>query len=110
MFANAVSYSSKIPIVNATLSDGHAPVSYFSFRPFPIAAALPVYATSTDITNPADACTALPASTPNLANYIVVIRRGGCTAATKYANAAAKGGRYFFLYKWVVEFALHDQS
>lgn len=85
----------------STLSDGHASIPYFSLRPFPVTAALPVYATSTDLTIANDACNALPSSTPNLAGYVVVIRRGGCAIVDKLKNAAAKGGRYFFIYKSV---------
>ena len=88
-------------MINATLSDGHAAIPYFSLKPIPVTAALPVYATSTDITVPNDACNALPSSTPNLAGYVVVVRRGGCSIAQKLANVAAKGGRYSFVYKYV---------
>ncbi|KAG8793890.1 hypothetical protein FRC19_008253 [Serendipita sp. 401] len=90
--------NSVLPTLNATLSDGHAPIPYFSLRPLPVTTELPIYATSTDVTIPNDACTALPSSTPNLAGYLVVIRRGGCAVTTKFANAAAKGAKYFFLY------------
>ncbi|CCA71532.1 related to subtilisin-like serine protease [Serendipita indica DSM 11827] len=90
--------NSVLPSINVTLSDGHAPIPYFSLRAFPVSGSLPVYATSTDVTITNDACNPLPANTPNLAGYLVVIRRGGCSVATKFANAAAKGAKYFFLY------------
>lgn len=90
--------STELPVVNATLSDGHSPIPYFSLKAFPVTTSLPVYATSTDITIPNDACNPLPASTPNLVGYLVVIRRGGCAITQKLANAYAKGGRIFFIY------------
>lgn len=90
--------STQLPVVNATLSDGHNPIPYFSLKSFPVTTSLPVYAVSTDITVPNDACNPLPSSTPNLAGYLVVIRRGGCTISQKLTNAAAKGGRIFFIY------------
>lgn len=90
--------NTQLPAINAVLSDGHAPVPYFSLRPFPVTTSLPIYATSKDITVANDACNALPSSTPNLAGYVVVIRRGGCAIVDKLKNAAAKGGKYFFIY------------
>jgi hypothetical protein len=52
---------------------------------------LPLYAItrSTTITN--DACSALDPSTPDLSGFVVLIRRGSCTFASKIANVAAFG-------------------
>lgn len=85
-------------VQNFTLSNGHPPISYFSFTPLPVPGSHPIYATSNTTTNPADACDPLPASTPNLSNYIVIIRRGTCTFVQKLQNAAAFGAQYFLIY------------
>lgn len=85
-------------VQNATLSNGHAPISYFSFTPLPIPGSLPIYATSTNTSVTDDACNPLPSSTPNLANYVVIIRRGTCTFVSKLQNAAAFGAKYFLIY------------
>jgi hypothetical protein len=76
----------------------HAPIAYNSLTPLPINGTHPVYATSNSTTVADDACSPLPASTPDLANYVVLIRRGTCTFATKLGNAAAKGAKYFLIY------------
>jgi subtilisin family serine protease len=60
--------------------------------------ALPVYATSLDPTVEDDACAELPEDTPDLADNIVLIRRGGCDFDTKATNAAAFGARYVLFY------------
>lgn len=85
-------------VQNATLNNGHAPISYFSFTPLDIPGSLPIYATSTDITITDDACNPLPSTTPNLAGYVVIIRRGTCTFVTKLANVAAYGAKYALIY------------
>ncbi|GAA6020873.1 hypothetical protein JCM11491_000015 [Sporobolomyces phaffii] len=59
---------------------------------------LRVYFTSTDSTIKNDGCSALPDSTPNLANYVTVVQRGSCTFDTKMANVAAKGGKVVLIY------------
>lgn len=45
-----------------------------------------------------DACEPLPAKTPSLANYVVLIRRGTCTYSTKAQNAVAKGASRILFY------------
>jgi subtilisin family serine protease len=59
---------------------------------------LNVYFTSTDSTITNDACSALPDSTPNLANYVTVVQRGSCTFDQKMSNVAAKGGKVVLVY------------
>ncbi|KAF9050212.1 pyrolysin [Panaeolus papilionaceus] len=88
-----------IPLQNATVvgADRH-PVTYFSPDPWPVLETLPVYAVSHDITVSNDACDPLPASTPDLANYVVVIRRGTCPFTQKIDNIAAKGAKIAFIY------------
>ncbi|CAE6485798.1 unnamed protein product, partial [Rhizoctonia solani] len=82
---------------NATVSNGRQ-VSYQSLEKLAIPDRLPIYATSQDPTTATDACDPLPANTPDLSNYVVLIRRGTCTFVQKVTNAAAKGGRYFLIY------------
>ncbi|KAG8734128.1 hypothetical protein FRC11_011391 [Ceratobasidium sp. 423] len=58
---------------------------------------LSIYATSQDPTIADDACNPLPDTTPDLSNYVVLIRRGTCTFVSKADNAAAKGAKYFLI-------------
>lgn len=73
------------------------PIAYMAPKPLAASGAFTVYFTSTESVNN-DACTALPDSTPNLANRVVVVQRGTCTYAVKYRNIAAKGGKVVLLY------------
>ncbi|POS74434.1 serine endopeptidase [Diaporthe helianthi] len=59
---------------------------------------LPLWSVGYDTTDPSNACTALPADTPDLSEYIVLVRRGTCTFVQKLANVAAKGARYVIVY------------
>lgn len=59
---------------------------------------LPLWAVSNTSDNAADACEALPADTPDLSGYIVLIRRGTCTFVSKAQNAAAYGAQYIMFY------------
>lgn len=59
---------------------------------------LPLWAVSNTTTVVDDACSALPADTPDLSGYIVLIRRGTCTFASKANNAAAYGAQYILFY------------
>jgi hypothetical protein len=52
--------------------------SYLQAAPLKIPGELPVYATSLDVTKTNDACAPLPADTPDLSNYLVLIHRGTC--------------------------------
>jgi hypothetical protein len=62
----------------ANVSTGYGPITYTSFTPLPVNGSRPIYATSNDTTIANDACVPLPASTPDLSPYVVIIRRGGC--------------------------------
>ncbi|KAK1997651.1 serine endopeptidase, partial [Colletotrichum falcatum] len=53
---------------------------------------------SFDTTNPAEACSPLPDTTPDLSNVIVLIRRGTCTTYVKQANVEKFGARYVLFY------------
>ncbi|KAG8906709.1 hypothetical protein FRB99_006307 [Tulasnella sp. 403] len=90
--------NTEIDVRKFTLSNGHAPIPYYSFIPLPVDGSLPIYATSTDTTIANDACNPLPDSTPDLSGYVVVIRRGTCTFDTKVTNAAAKGAKVVLVY------------
>ncbi|KAK0726701.1 peptidase S8/S53 domain-containing protein [Lasiosphaeria miniovina] len=59
---------------------------------------LPLWAVSFNTTDPANGCDPYPASTPNLAGYVVLVRRGTCTFVQKASNAAAKGAKYVIYY------------
>jgi hypothetical protein len=87
-----------ISLQNATISGvSHSPISYDNLFPLPINGTHQVYATSTNNSVVDDACNPLPSSTPNLADKIVLIRRGTCNFVVKFANAAAFGAKYFLI-------------
>ncbi|KAI0745166.1 subtilisin-like protease [Earliella scabrosa] len=88
-----------IPLQNATVHGvEHDPVTYFSALPFPITETLPLFATSNDTTVVDDACDPLPDDTPDLSNFVVLVRRGTCTFVQKLTNIAAKGGQVTLIY------------
>lgn len=85
-------------VVNAT----HDPILYDSAAPLNITGTRRVYATSLSANVTEDACQPLPDDTPDLKDYVVLIRRGVCPFTTKFDNAAKKGARYFLVYKSVL--------
>ncbi|KAG5637854.1 hypothetical protein DXG03_004305, partial [Asterophora parasitica] len=88
-----------IPLQNATVGGvAHAPITYFQTFPLNVTETLPIYALSKNVSIPDDACNPLPADTPDLSPYVVIIRRGTCTFVTKLANIAAKGARVSLIY------------
>ncbi|KAJ7091118.1 peptidase S8/S53 domain-containing protein [Mycena epipterygia] len=87
------------PIQNATVQGvAHNPIPYFLALPLNVTGALPIYATSTNISQIDDACNPLPDSTPDLSPYLVVVRRGTCLFTQKLANIHAKGGNVAVIY------------
>jgi hypothetical protein len=78
----------------------HAPITYLAevLAPFPVVGKKSLYATAADSSVVDDACTPLPSSTPNLADYVVLVRRGACTFAVKLANIKAKGATAAIVY------------
>lgn len=81
---NAISVASTdntvIPLQNATVFGvEHDPITYFDTFPLPVNSTLPIFATSTDTTVEDDACNPLPDDTPDLSQFVVIIRRGGCS-------------------------------
>ncbi|KAJ8509440.1 hypothetical protein ONZ45_g8388 [Pleurotus djamor] len=88
-----------IPMQNITvLGADHPPIPYLQALPLNIPKDLPIYATSTQISNKNDACEPLPPSTPDLSGYAVVIHRGGCYFTQKLDNAAKFGAKTFLVY------------
>lgn len=85
-----------------TVQAGPGPSESFGYTPGAPAAwanvSLPLFATSYNASNPTDACSPLPANTPDLSGYIVLIRRGTCAFTQKLQNVANKGARYVILY------------
>lgn len=59
---------------------------------------LPLWSVNFNTADPANACTPLPADTPDLSEYIVLVRRGSCTFVQKLQNVAAKGARHVIVY------------
>ncbi|KAL3417570.1 subtilase [Phlyctema vagabunda] len=59
---------------------------------------LPLYPASLDINKTDDGCAPFPAGTPDLASYVVLIKRGTCTFQTKLNNAVAAGATRVLLY------------
>lgn len=58
----------------------------------------PLWSVNYDTADPANACEALPDDTPDLSEYIVLVRRGTCTFVEKVTNLAAKGAQYIMFY------------
>ncbi|KAG8743915.1 hypothetical protein FRC12_014922, partial [Ceratobasidium sp. 428] len=84
-------------VQKAVVSNGRE-VIYQGLKPLPIPSGLELYATSADTTVADDACNPLPATTPDLTNKLVIIRRGTCTFVSKLDNAAKFGAKYFLIY------------
>lgn len=83
-FLTDLSFSTIIPLQNATVHGvQHDPITYFSTFPLPVNGSLPIFATSNDTTVVDDACNPLPASTPDLSKFLVIIRRGTCTFVSR---------------------------
>ncbi|KAK7032714.1 minor extracellular protease vpr [Favolaschia claudopus] len=76
----------------------HDPIVYYATFPLPINETRPLYATSNDTAIVDDACNPLPASTPDLSGFVVLVRRGTCPFTTKIANIAASGANAALIY------------
>lgn len=83
-----------------TVDDGEA--EEFGYAPgvpeFSTDVSLPLWAPSLDPANPNSGCDAYPEGTPDLSDFIVLIRRGTCPFTQKAMNAAAFGARYLIVY------------
>lgn len=74
-------------------------INYFAPHSFvEFAGNYPIYATanSTNVTD--DACDPLPSPTPNLTDFVVLIRRGTCYYTEKVENAQKKGANKILIY------------
>lgn len=63
---------------------------------------LPLWNINNDTTDPANGCDPYPADTPDLSEYLVLVRRGTCDFVQKATNAVNAGARYIMLYSNVV--------
>jgi len=89
-----------VRVNNATVQGvSHQPITYYALSAFSVNGSLPVYAISNDTSVPDDACEVLPASTPDLSEFVVIVRRGSCVFAEKLTNLAAKGAKYVLIYE-----------
>ncbi|KNG51237.1 subtilisin-like serine protease PR1C [Stemphylium lycopersici] len=66
---------------------------------------LPLWNINNDTTDPANGCDPYPADTPDLSEYLVLVRRGTCDFVQKATNAVNAGARYIMLYSNVVTVA-----
>lgn len=88
-----------LPAYQALLTGGGSGlIPYSSPAPLVFPAAARIYFTSTDPNLSGDACSALPASTPNLSDKVVIVRRGGCDFTVKLANVGKAGGKAVLVY------------
>lgn len=71
---------------------------------------LPLFAISRNTSVPADGCSPLSASTPDLSGYAVLVRRGTCTFAQKLSNVAKAGARHVIVYNNVASGGLTSIS
>jgi hypothetical protein len=58
----------------------------------------PLWSVNYNVNDTANGCDPYPAGTPDLSNYVVLIKRGSCTFVQKATNAAAAGARYILFY------------
>ncbi|KAJ7898396.1 subtilisin-like protease [Mycena leptocephala] len=96
----ASSDNTVVPLQSVTVAGvTHAPIVYFDTFPLPVNGTLPLYVVSNDTTVVDDACNPLPASTPDLSAFVVLVRRGTCTFVTKLTNIAAFGATTALIYE-----------
>ncbi|KAK2935390.1 Peptidase S8, subtilisin-related [Fusarium oxysporum f. sp. vasinfectum] len=71
---------------------------------------LPLWALNYDTSVADDGCDEWPKNTPDLGNYIVLLRRGSCTFDAKAANAVKAGAKYIMFYSNKEDLAPFDVS
>ncbi|POY75116.1 hypothetical protein BMF94_1746 [Rhodotorula taiwanensis] len=86
-----------LPAYYATVL-GHPDVPYQAPMPLNVTGQRVLYFTSTNPNVTNDACSPLPASTPDLSDKVVVVKRGTCDFTVKLANVAKAGGRVVLVY------------
>ncbi|WVR07169.1 hypothetical protein IAU60_004210 [Kwoniella sp. DSM 27419] len=89
------SENSIYPAQRATTSTGYGPITYFNYQAF-ATGSYPLYAYTTDPSVTDDGCE-VPDDTPDLAGYLVVVRRGGCSLSQKARNAYIAGATAIFI-------------
>ncbi|KAJ7187896.1 subtilisin-like protease [Mycena filopes] len=96
----ASSENTLIPLQTLTIEGAtHDPIVYYDTLPLPVTGSLPLFATSNDTTVLNDACNdTLPATTPDLSKFVVLVRRGTCAFTDKLANVAAFGAKTVLIY------------
>ncbi|QRV79003.1 pyrolysin [Ceratobasidium sp. AG-Ba] len=92
------SVDNTVATVQKAVASNSKEIAYQGLEPLDIPSGLGLYATSSDTTVADDACNPLPATTPDLTNKLVIIRRGTCTFVSKLDNAAKFGAKYFLIY------------
>ncbi|QRV93660.1 pyrolysin [Ceratobasidium sp. AG-Ba] len=92
------SVDNTVATVQKAVASNNKEIAYQGLKPLDIPSGLGLYATSSDTTVADDACNPLPATTPDLTNKLVIIRRGTCTFVSKLDNAAKFGAKYFLVY------------
>ncbi|KAH9817209.1 subtilisin protease [Melampsora americana] len=73
-------------------------IDYFTGQLFNETLSFPIYRTSNSSEVKDDACFELPDSTPDLSNYVVLIRRGTCVFKDKVMHAKSKGAKRIMFY------------
>ncbi|KAI0049851.1 subtilisin-like protease [Auriscalpium vulgare] len=81
--------------VNGVDHDG---IPYYQLWSLDIPGNFPIYATSTNTNISNDACNPLPDSTPDLSNFVTIVRRGTCSFPWKLQNLAAKNANVVLFY------------
>ncbi|KAI0051204.1 subtilisin-like protease [Auriscalpium vulgare] len=76
----------------------HDPIPYHQLWSLGISGEFPIYATSTNTSVVDDACGPLPDSTPDLSDYVTIVRAGSCTLDWKAAQVATKGANIVLFY------------
>jgi hypothetical protein len=71
---------------------------------------MPLWALNYDTSVADDGCDEWPKNTPDLGNYIVLLRRGSCTFDAKAANAVKAGAKYIMFYSNKEDLAPFDVS
>lgn len=69
---------------------------------------LPLWAPDLDPTSPASGCSPFPEDTPDLSEYIVLVRRGTCLFSQKAQNAVAFGAKYMAIYNTVPSVEIYN--
>ncbi|KAH8890684.1 serine endopeptidase [Thozetella sp. PMI_491] len=86
------------PTFDLSIDGAISKLAYLTSDDWTVASGLPIVPLTLDTTVAADACTALPSTTPDFTGKVVLVRRGSCTFATKQANLAPFNAKYILFY------------